>query len=355
MKHDAQTVEIERRALWTAGICGAAAVGLGLIEPNSLPAACRLAIFACLAPAIGCATFALIHRTTGGQWTAGLAPFVRAGVAMLPWVWLAAVPILLFARENYSPGVSYDSEAMVAVRAVLVAALFFGLKWALADGIGDAVDARRNARPWVGPVGLILLFFTLTFLGDDWLESLEPNWHSTAFTVVWIAGQAICGLALCILGGLCVGARPSANGSAGRPLGIDWGNLMLTAMMFWAYVSFAQFLIIWAGNLPEETSWYLRRERGAWEFVMPVVAVVGFAAPFLMLLSRRLKCSSAGLACVASMLLASQLASIAWLIVPAQGNLSLSGGLLAAAVLSSAIALFLNRFLCAARLFVAVS
>jgi hypothetical protein len=354
MTPNTQTVEIERRALWTAGICGIAAIGLGLIEPGSLAAACRLAIFACLAPAIGCATFALIHRTTGGQWTAGLAPFVRAGVAVLPWIWVAAAPILLFARKHYSPGVGYDSLSMVAARAALFAALFFGLRWALSDGIGDDVDARRNARPWVGPVGLILLFFMLTFLSDDWLESLEQNWHSTAFTVVWIAGQAICGLALCILGGLWVGARPSANGSAGRPMGIDWGNLMLTAMMFWAYVSFAQFLIIWAGNLPEETSWYLRRERGAWQFVMPVVAVVGFAVPFLMLLSRRLKSSSSGLACVASMLLAAQLAYIAWMIVPAQGNLSLSGGLLAAAVLSSAIALFLNRFLRAARLSVAV-
>jgi hypothetical protein len=305
-----------------------------------------------MAPAIGCATFALVHRTTGGQWTAGLAPFMRSGVAILPWIWVAAVPFLLFARNHYSPGIGYDSFAMVAARSAMFGGLFFGLKWALSDGVGDEGDARRNARPWAGPVGLILLFFMLTFLADDWLESLEQDWHSTAFTVVWISGQAICGLALCVLGGLCVGARPAAHGLAGRPMGIDWGNLLLTAMMFWAYVSFAQFLIIWAGNLPEETSWYLRRDRGPWQFVMPVIAVVGFAIPFFILLSRRLKSSASGLACAASMLLAAQMAYIAWLIVPAQGSLSLSGALVVTAVLSSALALFLNRFLRAARLFV---
>jgi multisubunit Na+/H+ antiporter MnhB subunit len=315
-----------------------------------LTVACRLAIFVCLAPAIGCTTFALIHRITGGQWTAGLAPFIRAGVGLLPWTWVVAVPVLLAARKHYSPGLGYDGFAMVAARAVLFAVLFFGLRWALSDGLGSEEDARKNGRPWAGPVGLIILFFMLTFLADDWLESLEQDWHSTAFTVVWIAGQAMCGLSLCILGGLRVGTRPATKGSAGRPLGLDWGNLLLASMMFWAYVSFAQFLIIWAGNMPIETSWYLRREHGAWEFVMPAVALLGFALPFLLLLSRRLKQSTAGLASVAGMLLLAQLAYTAWLIVPAEGIQTPAGELLAAVVLAGAAALFANRFMRAARL-----
>ena len=91
----------------------------------------------------------------------------------------------------------------------------------------------------------------LTFLSRmTGLESLEKDWHSTAFTVVWIAGQATCGLSLCVLGGLVRGSRPSSKGSAGKAIGLDWGNLLLAAMMFWAYVSFAQYLIIWAGTFP---------------------------------------------------------------------------------------------------------
>jgi hypothetical protein len=350
MKPHPSTLGVERRALWCAGIFGVVALGLAFLEPRSVTVACRLAIFACLAPAIGCTAFALIHRIAGGQWTAGLAPFISAGVRTLPWAWVVATPILLFARKHYSPGLAYDSFTMVAARAVLFALLFFGLRWALSGGVGNEEDARQNARPWAGPVGLIVLFFMLTVLADDWLESLEENWHSTAFTVVWIAGQAMCGLSLCILCGLRGGARPISKGSAGRPLGFDWGNLLLASTMFWAYVSFAQFLIIWAGNMPDETSWYLRRQHGVWQFVVPGVALLGFAIPFSLLLSRRLKQSSAGLAWVASMLLAAQLAYTAWLIIPAQGNLTPTGGMLAAALLTGAVALFTSRFLRAARL-----
>jgi len=350
MRDPAPTIIVERRALLLAGIFGALAILLCFLEPRWVPTACRLAIFTCLAPALGCTTFTLIHRITGGQWTAGLAPFLRAGVAVLPWIWVVAAPVLLLVRRSYGPGLAYDGFMMLAARAVLFGAFFFGLRWALSDGVGDEREARVNARPWVGPVGMILMFFLLTFLADDWLESLEEGWHSTAFTVVWIAGQAITGLSLCLLFGLLCGARPPSDGSMGRPLGLDWGNLLLASIMFWTYVTFAQYLIIWAGNLPEETSWFLRRDHGIWAFVVPAVGLLGFGLPFFMLLSRRLKKSTTGLAWVASLLLASQLTYTAWVIVPVDGAVTLGGGLLAAALLVGALALFTNRFARAARL-----
>jgi hypothetical protein len=350
MKDPSPTISFERRSLLFAGVFGAVAIGICFLEPHSVPTACRLAVFACLAPALGCTVFTLIHRITGGQWTAGLAPFLRAGVAMLPWVWVLGAPILLLVRRSYAPGVAYESLAMLAARAVLFGAFFFWLQWALSDGIGNERDARKNGRPWAGPVGMILLFFLLTFLADDWLESLEEGWHSTAFTVVWIAGQAISGLSLCLLFGLGCGARPPSDGTAGRPLGLDWGNLLLASIMFWTYVTFAQFLIIWAGNMPEETSWFLRRDHGVWAFVVPAVGLFGFAFPFFMLLSRRLKKSTAGLAWVASLLLATQVAYMAWVIVPVGGAGTFGGCLLVAVLLVGALALFANRFARAARL-----
>jgi hypothetical protein len=337
---------------WTMGLTGAfAAVALAVASrvPQSVPAACRLAIFACLSPSIGCVTFALIHRVTGGRWTGGLAPFIRAGVAVLPWTWLLAAPVLLVGRGNYAPGLGYDGFVMVATRCALLVGFFFGLKWALSDGVGDEEDARRNVRGWVGPLGLILLFFLLTFLADDWLETVDANWHSTAFTVVWIAGQCLCGLSLCILCVLLTGGVPPSKGSPAASHGLDWGNLLLATLMFWAYVSFAQFLIIWAGNLPDETSWYLRRSRGVWAYVVPAIAVGGFAVPFFMLLSRRLKRSSRGLTWVAGILLASQLAYVAWLVAPAGGYVTPGGLFLSAAILAAALALFSNRFIREAR------
>jgi hypothetical protein len=339
----------EQRTLRGGCALGSAAIILAFLEPASISTASRLAVFACLAPALGCLVFTLIHRITGGQWTAGIAPFLGAGVSLLPWIWAFAAPVLLVSRRTYDTGLAYDGLGMLAARAVLVGAYFFWIKRALSAGVGSERDARTNVRPWAGPVGLILLFFLLTFLADDWLESLEEGWHSTGFTVVWIAGQAVSGLALCLLCGLGRGVRPPMDGSAGRPLGLDWGNLMLATVMFWTYVAFAQFLIIWAGNLPEETSWYLRRQHGLWAWVPPSVALLGFALPFFMLLSRRLKGSARGLATVALLLLASQLAYISWVIVPIGVGSTAGGGLLELTLLAGALALFANRFASLAR------
>ena len=56
--------------------------------------------------------------------------------------------------------------------------------------------------------------------------------------------------------------------------------------MVWAYFSFSQLLIIWAGNLPEEIPWYLRRFQGQWRYIGIALILLHFAMPFLLLLSR---------------------------------------------------------------------
>jgi hypothetical protein len=239
---------------------------------------------------------------------------------------------------------------MTLLRALVVAVLFFVLRSWLSDGVGRPRDPTLNHRPWVGPLGLILIFFMMTFVGDDWLESLEAGWHSTAFPVAWIASQVVSGLALALLCGLQCGAMPARDGVSGRSLGIDWGNLMLATMMFWVYVTFCQFLIIWAGNLPHEISWYLRREAGAWRFAPPAVAIFGFGLPFLLLLMRRLKRSIRGLSLVAALLLASQWVYLLWVIAPSQGVPTLPAMLLLITSAGAAAAVFMNRFVRVVRL-----
>ena len=341
----------ERISARSALVLAAGAALLAFFEAPWLALACRLAVFTCLAPAIGSLVLVLIHRITGGQWTAGIAPFLRAAIGLLPWIWLFALPVLFLPRPESSGSrhlaltfLNYEGLPMTLLRALAAAVLFFVLRALLADGVGLARDPTRNPRPWVGPVGLILVFFMLTFLGDDWLESLEAGWHSTAFPVTWIASQVVSGLALALLCGLRCGAMPARDGASGRTLGIDWGNLMLATVMFWTYVTFCQFLIIWAGNLPEEISWYLRREAGGWRYVAPAVAFFGFALPFLLLLMRRLKRSVLGLSLVAGLLLASQWVYLLWVIAPAQGVPTLPALLLLIAVAGAGASVFMNRF-----------
>ena len=70
---------------------------------------------------------------------------------------------------------------------------------------------------------------------------------------------------------------------------LDLGKLLLAFVMLWAYFSFSQLLIIWAGNLPEEIPFFYSRFRGGWQYVSLVILLGHFALPFVLLLSRDLK------------------------------------------------------------------
>jgi hypothetical protein len=264
---------------------------------------------------------------------------------MTPWIWLLALPMLFMRLRPNGGGIgAYDRLPLVAVRTVVYGIIFFLVRRANDGNEGDEIDPRKNRRTWAGPVSLIVLFFILTLVASDWIESLEPKWHSTAFGAVWIVGQSVSALALCLLFALGKGANPAAVGQARRQLGLDWGDLLMASIVFCAYITFAQFLIIWSGNLPREISWYLRREAGAWGFVMPVVSLLGFAVPFGILLSRRQKVATVGLATAAALVLIAQLMQMIWLVAPAQPSQTPTAFLLEAALVVFAVLVFVWRF-----------
>jgi hypothetical protein len=97
----------------------------------------------------------------------------------------------------------------------------------------------------------------------------------------------------------------------------DLGNLLLTFVMLWAYLSFSQFLIIWSGNLPKEISWYVIRANGGWEKLAVFLIVFHFAIPFLLLLQRGLKRRMQALAMLAGAMIFISFVDMFWLVVPA--------------------------------------
>src|SRR5437868_12916748 len=92
----------------------------------------------------------------------------------------------------------------------------------------------------------------------------------------------------------------------------DHGKLILTLVMLWAYFSFSQLLIIWAGNLPSEISFFTRRLYSGWQAVALALVVFHFAVPFLLLLSRPFKRDPRTLVWLATWLIFMRFVDLFW-------------------------------------------
>jgi hypothetical protein len=149
----------------------------------------------------------------------------------------------------------------------------------------------------------------------DWLMSLEPEFHSSIFGIYIFAGMVVAGLSIITLATIAsVRARRPDLATEDRLYNL--GALLFAFVCFWAYIAFSQYMLIWYGNLPDETSWMVRRTRGDWLGVTAALALVRFVIPFLALLPRRAKTNPRILAAVAALMLAGQFLDICWIVMP---------------------------------------
>src|SRR5262249_44679190 len=137
--------------------------------------------------------------------------------------------------------------------------------------------------------GLLIYALTMTFAAFDWMMSLDPHWFSTIYGVLVMGGQGLTTMALLVIALTWLSRRAPLNTIINAQNFHDLANLMLAFVVLWAYFAFSQYLIIYSGNLPEEITWYTHRLHTSWRLVGPLLIVVHFAVPFVLLLSRSLK------------------------------------------------------------------
>jgi hypothetical protein len=182
------------------------------------------------------------------------------------------------------------------------------------DASGDPSLTTRMEH--VAAPGTILYALTVTFAAFDLLMSLTPHWYSTIYGVYYFSG--------CILGFFALApvliAMLKRRGYLTRLItsehSHDLGKLMFGFVVFWAYIAFSQYLLIWYGNLPEETVWYSARENGAWVWISIVLLFGHFMLPFLWLMSRYPKRKSVTLVAGAVWLLIMHWVDVFYLVMP---------------------------------------
>ena len=285
--------------------------------------------------ALGCMAVAMLHHVTGGAWGLPIRRPLESGTRTLPLMLLLFLPIVIGAGKIYEwadpAAVAHDpilrhkslylNLPFFIGRAVFYFAAWLALayslnRWSLEqDRTGERPIARRLQL--LSSAGLVAYGLTVTFASIDWAMSLEPHWFSTMYGVLFIAGQGLTGFAFIIVVLILLADTPPLAGYVSQKHYHDLGKLMLAFVMFWAYVSFSQYLIIWSGNLPEEIPWYLRRLQGGWGWVGVALILLHFFLPFLLLLPASANRNPRILGAVAALVVLMRLVDVFWLTQPA--------------------------------------
>ena len=206
------------------------------------------------------------------------------------------------------------SSVIFVVIGVISTALNFWGRKAEAD---DDTQSLRNLKGISGP-GFILWVLSLTVLSTIWVMSVEPTWASSMFPIVFAMDAFVITLSVSIFVFYSVNAhKQDVLGIVKDKFRIDMGTMLMTFTMVWAYASFGQYMLIWAGNLPEELVYYRKRGNAGWEYLAYFLMLFHWLIPFVVLLFREVKTDPRYMRALCVMLALVCLADVIWWLVPA--------------------------------------
>jgi hypothetical protein len=266
----------------TVGAATLACLCLGaIIDPRTTLAAYLIGWVTLAAIPIGglliLATTYLVRRA----WSDDLHPILIATTAALPLCGLLFVPVLLGQTMLYPVPAGADVPAYkaaylapwsFALRTIAYFAIWSVLAVWLARAWGNSARMNRAAS-----VTLIVASLTISLAGIDWLESLSADFHSSIYGLLFVSFTLMSSLAFVLGFGLLSPRRIHSTRG--------YGGLFLGTLLLWGYLHGMQYIVIWAGNIPDEVTWYLSRTQGGWQYVLILLAVGQFVVPFLLLLS----------------------------------------------------------------------
>jgi hypothetical protein len=319
-------------ALAAIGVITAAA-GLAL-QPTRMWASWLMMAYYCLGLGLAGLCFVAIHYTTGSTWSVAIrrVPEALAGTLPLSIAMLAILFIVHPQLYGWTAGGLGDGEGPLAFKHFWLSRPFFLVRAAVYSGIwiifafairqrsrrqdsdGDPRWTHENFR--LSAAFLILFGITVTLASIDWVMSIEYHWFSTIFGVYNFAGLFFSGLAAMILLALWLERAGPLKGVLNESHLHDLGKLFFAFSVFWAYIWFSQYMLVWYTDIPEETSYFVRRTHGAWHTLFLINLFLNFVIPFLVLLRRDTKQQRQTIAVVAGIVLLGRWLDIYLMIFP---------------------------------------
>ena len=281
--------------------------------------------------ALGALFWVLIHHVSDAGWSVVLRRIFENLTRALPVLLVLFLPIVLgmgtlfrWASAEGDPLLEQKRPYLNPTFFLLRIGLYFAVWIALSvrlralslrqDETGDVTLSRRM-RGLSFP-GTLLLALTATFAAFDLVMSLNYAWYSTIFGVCFWVGGIRGSLSLLVLTAVALRGAGYLRNTITKEHLHDCGKLMFGFTIFWAYIAFSQYFLIWYGNVPEETQWYLRRRVGGWYAMSVLLGVVYFVVPFFLLLPQAWKRSPRMVAFAAAWILFFHAYDFYWQIIP---------------------------------------
>jgi hypothetical protein len=269
------------------------------------------------------------------QWAAYPTAGAVANALQNHWVTLEQAMTMNAKRAMLNP-VSVIVQTAI-VFAVLWLFQYFLNKWSVQRDADPEAGTEPSFDRWrirfenlSGP-GILIYVILLTVGAIDWIKSLDVTWYSSIWGLQFLVGQGYGVLALGILTVILLSRYEPMKTMLRKTEQHDLGKLAFAFVMLNIYLCFAEFLIIWSGNVPDEIPWYLNRIHGGWWVVCSADFICHWLIPFCLLLSRDLKRDKTKMIWLTSFMIFARCLDMFWLIEPnftdAAGNLHLAGNI----------------------------
>jgi hypothetical protein len=286
--------------------------------------------------ALGALFMVMVHHLTDAGWSVGIRRFCEHLASLLfPWLAILFIPILLLAPKIYSwmhAGSAAENNLIAAKQPVftchgfiITSGIFFGIWWFLSSRLCSlslkqdetgSIDCTRKMRFHSG-WGIVVFALTLTFSGVLWMQAVQYQWFSAMYGVYFFASSGWAALAVIYVIAVAMLRQNILTPVLKQNYFYFIGVLLLAFTLLSSYTEFAQYFVVWNANIPEETFWYLMREKGGWWTLSMILIVGKFFVPFFALLPIHTKTNFKVLIPVCALIAVMHYADIAFNILPA--------------------------------------
>jgi len=293
----------------------------------------------CLSLAIGALFFVIIQHLSHAYWSVVLRRISESLAWAFPVLALLGIPILFGMHDLYhwtheellDPNSPAYNAVLAGKTPYLNVPFFIGrmiayfMLWTYlshrlytlsvrqdVDPDRDIPALQRRASGW----GLPVMAVTTAFASYDLLMSLEPDWFSTIFGVYFFGGSFLSIFVFTTIIALNLQKGDMIRHAVTFEHYQDLGKFAFGFIVFWGYIAFSQYMLIWYGNLPEETIFFRIRMENGWEAFSWALLIGQFIVPFFVLLSRGAKRTRPVMYFIALWILAAHWLDLFWISMP---------------------------------------